>query len=46
MGGGFRMGNTCIPWQIHVDLWQNQYNVVINLQLNIYILKNVSIVDP
>ena len=21
------MGNTCIPWRIHVDVWQNQYNV-------------------
>ena len=27
-GGGFRMGNTCTPWQIHVDVWQNQYNIV------------------
>ena len=27
-GGGFRMGNTCIPWRIHVDVWQNQYNTV------------------
>jgi len=27
-GGGFRMGNTCIPWQIHVDVWQNQHNIV------------------
>ena len=26
---GFRMGNTCIPlWRIHVDVWQNQDNVV------------------
>ena len=24
-GGGFRMGNT---WQIHFDIWQNQYNIV------------------
>ena len=24
VGGGFRMGNT----QIHVDVWQNQYNIV------------------
>ena len=22
------------PWQIHVDVWQNQYNIVISLQLN------------
>ena len=29
MGGGFRMGNTCTPMgQIHVDVWQNQYNIV------------------
>ena len=35
-GGGFRMGNTCIPWRIHVDTWQNQYNIV-KLK-NIYIL--------
>ena len=27
-GGGFRMGNTCIPVAIHVDIWQNQYNIV------------------
>ena len=24
-GGGFTMGNM---WQIHVDIWQNQYNIV------------------
>ena len=28
VGGGFRIGNTCTPWQIHVDVWQNQYNIV------------------
>ena len=22
-GGGFRMGNTCILWWIHFDIWQN-----------------------
>ena len=22
------MGNTFIPVQIHVDIWQNQYNIV------------------
>ena len=27
-GGGFRKGNTCILWQIHFDIWQNQYNIV------------------
>ena len=31
---------TCVYlWQIHVDVWQNQYNIVINLQLNKFILK-------
>ena len=28
VGGGFRMGNTYTPWWIHVDIWQNQYNIV------------------
>ena len=28
VGEGFRMGNTCIPVVIHVDVWQNQYNIV------------------
>ena len=28
-------------WQIHVDVWQNQYNIVINLlKINKFILKN------
>ena len=27
-GGGFRMGNTSNLWQIHFDIWQNQYNIV------------------
>ena len=27
-GGGFRMGNTCILWWIHFDIWQNQYNII------------------
>ena len=27
-GGGFRMGNTCIPVAGHVDIWKNQYNIV------------------
>ena len=27
-GGGFRMGNTCTPWWIHVNVGQNQYNIV------------------
>ena len=34
-GGGFRMGNTCTPWLIHVNVWQKplQYCKVISLQL-------------
>ena len=29
VGQGFRMGNTWVhPWQIHVNVWQNQYNIV------------------
>jgi len=27
-GGGFRMGNTCIPVADSFDIWQNQYNIV------------------
>ena len=27
-GGGFRMGNRVYLWRIHVDTWQNQYNIV------------------
>ena len=29
-GGGFRIGNICIPVDtcIHFDIWQNQYNIV------------------
>ena len=27
-GGGFRWGARVHPWQIHVDVWQNQYNNV------------------
>ena len=26
--GGFRIGNTCTLWRIHVDVWQSQYNIV------------------
>ena len=28
VGGGFRIGNTCTPGRIHVNVWQNQYNIV------------------
>ena len=27
-GGGFRMGTCVYLWRIHVDVWQNQYNIV------------------
>ena len=26
--GGFRMGTRVYLWWIHVDIWQNQYNIV------------------
>ena len=26
--GVFRMGTRVQPWQMHVDVWQNQYNIV------------------
>ena len=26
--GGSRLGTHVHPWQIHVDVWQNQYNIV------------------
>ena len=31
--GGSGWGTRIYPWQIHVDIWQNQYNIVISLQL-------------
>ena len=40
-GGGFRMGNTCIPVAIHFDIWQNQYNIV---KLNKIKFKKIAIV--
>ena len=27
-GGGSGLGTRVHPWQIHVDVWQNQYNIV------------------
>ena len=29
--GGSGWGTRVHPWQIHVDVWQNQYNIVISL---------------
>ena len=26
--GGSGLGTRVHPWQIHVDVWQNQYNIV------------------
>ena len=26
--GGSRLGTRIYPWWIHVDVWQNQYNIV------------------
>ena len=28
VGGGSGWGTSVYPWQIHVDVWQNQYNIV------------------
>ena len=28
MGGGSGLGTRVHPWWIHVDVWQNQYNIV------------------
>ena len=28
VGGGSGLGIHVHPWQIHVDVWQNQYNIV------------------
>ena len=28
VGGGLGMGTQIHPWQIHVNVWQNQYNII------------------
>ena len=28
MGGGSGWGTCEHPWRIHVDVWQNEYNIV------------------
>ena len=38
-GGGSGLGTCVHPWRIHVDVWQNQYNIVISLQLKLINLK-------
>ena len=30
---GSGRGTRVYLWQVHVDIWRNQYNIVINLQL-------------
>ena len=40
--GGSGWGARVYLWRIHVDVWQNQYNIVISLQLkqiNLYLKK-------
>ena len=37
--GGSGWGTRVHSWWIHVDVWQNQYNIVISLQLNKFIFK-------
>ena len=39
VGGGSGWGTCVHPWWIHVDVWQNQYNIVISLQLKLINLK-------
>ena len=40
-GGGSGLGTHVYPWRIHVDVWQNQYNIVIILQLKFKKLYNL-----
>ena len=28
MGGGFRVGKSCTPVVVHVNVWQNKYSIV------------------
>ena len=39
VGGVTGWGTRVYPWQIHLDVWQNQYNKVISLQLKLINLK-------
>ena len=34
VGGEFRMGTQVHPWLIHVNVWQNHYNIVKQLAFN------------
>ena len=42
VGGRFRMGNMCTPVADSFQCMANQYNIVISLQLNKFILKNIN----
>ena len=42
VGLGFRMGNMCTPVADSFQCMANQYNIVISLQLNKFILKNIN----
>ena len=44
-GGGFRIGNTCILWQIHFDIWQNQYNIVKLNKIKFKKKENKNVID-
>ena len=33
VGGGSGWGTRVYLWRIHIDVWQNQYNIVVSLQL-------------
>ena len=39
--GGSGLGTLVHPWLIHVNVWQNQYNIVKQNKVNIKILKKV-----
>ena len=38
-GGGSGWGTHVYPWQIHVNVWQNQYSIVKKNKVKIKILK-------
>ena len=47
VGGGSRWGTRVHPWCIHVNVWQNQYNIVKKLayaknnKLNFFLKKEI-----
>ena len=45
VGGGSGWGTCAHPWWIHVDIWQNQYNIIKKLppiKINKCILKKLT----